>query len=118
VWRELERPENPRVETWPVQSLHGFGLLQHDRNKAHYADAEAKYERRPSVWIEPAESWGPGRVELLELPAEHEGHDNIGAYWVSDKPVEAGTGPRLRYRITFGDHLPSARQMAQVAENQ
>jgi glucans biosynthesis protein len=29
--------------------------------------------------------------------------DNIGAYWVSDKPVTAGSHLSMKYRLTFGD---------------
>ena len=35
---------------------------------ADYQDAEAQYERRPSLWVEPARM-GPGHVELVEIPS-------------------------------------------------
>lgn len=102
IWRPLRRPQVPRVSQWPTEELHGFGLIQRDRDIAHYQDNEALYHIRPSVWVTPEAEWGTGRVELLELPSEHEGGDNIGAYWVSDKPATAGGHRVLKYRITFG----------------
>ena len=36
----------------------------------------------PSAWVRPLGDWGPGRVELLQLPTPDETHDNVAAYWV------------------------------------
>ena len=44
-----------------------FSLLQRDRDPAHYRDHEAKYERRPSVRVEPVGDWGKGAVRLLPV---------------------------------------------------
>jgi glucans biosynthesis protein len=109
TWRSLQRPSKPQVSRWPMTNVAGFGLLQRDRDASHYRDAEAKYQDRPSVWITPAEEWKNGHIELLELPAPHEGMDNIGAYWVDDRPIDAGSHLSLRYRVTFGDE-PSQPQ--------
>jgi glucans biosynthesis protein len=103
TWRPLARPAKPRVTTWAVEDLRGFGLLQRDRERSHYQDNEAQYDRRPSLWVTPRDGWGPGRVELLELPSETEGGDNIGAYWVGNDAVGAGAEINLRYRVTCGD---------------
>lgn len=103
----LERPTKTVVRSFPVEQLHGFGLLQRDRDYAHYQDDEAHYDRRPSVWVAPDGDWGPGRIELLELPSEHEGGDNIGAYFVSDKPAAAHDYLKLKYRVVFGDAPPA-----------
>jgi glucans biosynthesis protein len=102
TWRPLRRPDAPRVTKWNVNELQGFGLLQRDRDFARYNDSEAKYDRRPSLWVTPAESWGSGRIELLELPSNHEGGDNIGAYWVSSEPISGPTHRVLKYRVEFG----------------
>jgi glucans biosynthesis protein len=109
TWRPLKRPKKPQVSRWPMSDLTGFGLLQRDRDADHYRDNEAKYHERPSLWVTPEGNWGPGHVELLELPAETEGMDNIGAYWVGDKAVAARSHLSLRYRLTFGDG-PGAQQ--------
>src|SRR5256885_12882954 len=41
------------------------------------SDLEARYELRPSAWIEPKGKWGAGRVELVQSPAPDETSDNI-----------------------------------------
>lgn len=33
----------------------------------------------------PVGNWGPGHVELVQIPSENESNDNIVAYWVSDQ---------------------------------
>ena len=103
IWRPLRRPERPCVSKWPLAGVAGFGLLQRDRDASHYDDKEAHYDRRPSIWVRPTSDWGPGHIELLELPTEHEGGDNIGAYWVSDEPVKSHGHRTLNYRVAFGD---------------
>ena len=109
VIRPLERPEKPKVSSWEVSQLQRFGLLQRDRDFAHYQDNEAHYDRRPSVWVVPEGDWGRGRVELLELPSDHEGGDNIGAYWVSEKPVRAHDHLELKYRVIFSEGPENVR---------
>jgi glucans biosynthesis protein len=116
TWRPLRRPKTPQVSRWPVEELHGFGLLQRDRLADHYRDSEAKYHERPSLWVTPSEDWGSGRVELLELPSEGEGMDNIGAYWVGSEPVTANSHRTLRYRIAFGDGPAGRKPEWQVTD--
>ncbi|MEJ7928761.1 glucan biosynthesis protein G [Ramlibacter sp. AN1015] len=82
LWRPLVHPRQVLVNTFQVQGLAGFGLMQRDRTFANYEDVEARYERRPSAWVRPLGDWGPGRVELVQLPTPDETHDNIVAYWV------------------------------------
>jgi len=117
TWRPLQRPTKPQVSRWPMANVAGFGLLQRDRDASHYRDAEAKYQERPSVWITPAEEWKDGHVELLELPAPHEGMDNIGAYWVDDRPIDAGSHRSLRYRITFADEVSQPQPEWRVVDS-
>lgn len=82
LWRPLQNPQRPVVNTFEVKKLAGFGLMQRDRAFSHYQDTEAHYERRPSAWVRPLGDWGPGHIELLQLPAPDETYDNIVAYWV------------------------------------
>ena len=42
--------------------------MQRDRRWSSYEDVEARYERRPSALGAPLHHWGPGRVELVQLP--------------------------------------------------
>ncbi|HZY19806.1 MAG TPA: glucan biosynthesis protein G [Ramlibacter sp.] len=82
LWRPLQNPGQVLVNTFAVDGLRGFGLMQRDRSFTSYEDTEARYERRPSAWVRPVGDWGPGRVELVQLPTPDETHDNIVAYWV------------------------------------
>lgn len=82
LFRPLKNPKNLAISVFEAQSVRGFGLLQRDRNFDSYQDLEAHYHQRPNLWIEPRGDWGPGRLELVEIPTPNEMHDNIVAYWV------------------------------------
>ena len=77
----------------------GFGVMQRDRDFAHYEDLEARYDLRPSVWVQPKGNWGAGRVELVQIPSPDETNDNIVAYWVTDAPPAPKAPLDLEYRL-------------------
>jgi periplasmic glucans biosynthesis protein len=54
---------------------------------------------RPSAWVEPVGSWGPGRVELFQLNTPDETNDNIVAYWVPAKLPAKGEPLDFAYRL-------------------
>lgn len=101
LWRPLVNPKRPLVSSFSLESLGGFGLMQRDRAYASYEDAEAQYERRPSAWIEPRGDWGPGRVELLQLPTPDETEDNVVAYWVPAHMPPPGRPLEFAYRLAW-----------------
>lgn len=101
LWRPLQNPKRTAVTSFAVAQLRGFGLMQRDRAFASYEDTEARYERRPSAWIRPLSDWGPGRVELVQLPTPDETHDNIVAYWVPAQLPPAGTPLDFSYEIAW-----------------
>ena len=101
IWRPLSQQGYPSLTHYDLQGNRGFGLLQRDRTPTHFLDDEAKYHQRPSIWIEPQSGWKSGAVELLELPAEHEGIDNIAAWWVPHEKVKVGEPLDLEYRVSF-----------------
>lgn len=106
TWRALSRPPYPSVTSIDVDELAGFGLIQRNTAFLHFDDHNAMYHLRPSVFVTPRGQWPPGRIELLEIPGEHEGIDNIGAYWVPDRIPEPGKSLHLSYEVGFfaGDH--------------
>ena len=61
-----------------------------------FQDDEQRFERRPSLWIEPLGDWGQGSVQLLEIPSDSEVNDNILAYWRPEAPMAAGSEVALR----------------------
>ena len=99
LWRPLQNPAKPTATSFAMDSLRGFGLMQRDRAFASYEDVEARYERRPSAWIRPLGDWGPGRVELLQLPTPDETHDNVVAYWVPAVLPAPGEPLEFAYEI-------------------
>lgn len=101
LWRALGQQNYPSLIQLKYDGMKGFGLLQRDTLPNHYLDDEARYDARPSVWIQPQSHWGPGRIELLEIPAPHEGIDNIAAWWVPEQPVLPGTPLEFSYRISY-----------------
>jgi glucans biosynthesis protein len=99
LWRPIENPRTLSVAGFQMEHPKGFGLLQRDRNFDHYQDLETRPDLRPSVWIVPHEEWGPGRVELVEIPNNSDGNDNVVTYWVPKRAPKPGEP--LRYLYTM-----------------
>ena len=106
LWRPLVNPRQPLASSFGVRRLEGFGLLQRDRRFASYEDSEAHYERRPSAWVTPLGDWGPGRVQLLQLPTPDETEDNIVAYWAPATLPAPGQPLDLAYRLQWQGDAP------------
>lgn len=100
VWRPLNNPAATQVSAFAGTPVR-FGLEQRERRPAAYADSEAKYERRPSVWIEPVGDWGEGEIRLLEIPTANEYADNIAAFWRPARPWIAGEVHTIAYRLRW-----------------
>lgn len=99
IWRPLLNPKHTLTTSFSMSELRGFGLMQRDREFDNYEDSEARYELRPSAWVEPVGSWGPGRVELMQLNTPDETNDNIVAYWVPEKLPVSGQPLNFSYRL-------------------
>jgi periplasmic glucans biosynthesis protein len=113
-WRPLHNPKRAFLTDFALTNLQRFGLLQRDREFANYEDPEAEYHRRPSAWVEPKGDWGPGRVRLMELPADKEYGDNIGAFWIPDAPAAPGQPAHFAYRLIFGFDPPPSQRPGRV----
>lgn len=98
LWRPLNNPSKVMTSAFIDEAPRGFGLMQRDRNFDHYLDG-VYYERRPSLWIEPTNSWGKGSVQLVEIPTNMEVHDNIVAMWVPEEKAKAGQHFEFRYKM-------------------
>ena len=107
IWRPLNNPRRLQTSHFIDQNPRGYGLIQRARTIGHFQDLEAAYERRPSAWVEPREGWGPGMVELFELPTEEEIHDNIVAFWHPRAPLSAGKAHTFSYGLAWGNDSPS-----------
>ena len=103
IWRPLANPNTVQISAFGDNNPQGFGLMQRTRDPERYADLEAHYENRPSLWITPEEDWGEGAVELIEIPADKEIYDNIVAYWRPTAPIAAGSEFSFSYKMAWGD---------------
>jgi glucans biosynthesis protein len=97
----LQQVDRITTELFPGKNPKGFGLLQRDRNPAHYRDGEAKYSRRPSVFVESLGEWNAGKVRLIQLPATNEYNDNVVAFWQPEKAPASGDEVDFRYRLRW-----------------
>ena len=100
LWRPLQNPPRLEVNRFMDHDPRGFGLIQRDRDFADYQDPAARFERRPSYWIEPLGRWGYGGVELVEIPASADIDYNVDAYWVPSAPVRAGQPLTFSYVLS------------------
>src|ERR1700730_6769799 len=111
IWRPLRNPAKPEVSAFLDRDLRGFGLLHRDRDFDHYQDLDLAYEMRPSYFVEPRESWGEGRIELVELPTEHETNDNIVASFVPKDAAEPGK------TVSYAYHIVASLNLTQLSPN-
>lgn len=107
IWRPLANPRELRVNRFIDENPRGFGLIQRQRDFAHYQDAGARYDLRPSYWVQPLGNWGKGGVELVEIPSDSEINDNIVAYWVPERAVTAGQSLSFAYLLTAYANAPT-----------
>ncbi len=91
LWRPLNNLLKMRHQRFVAKDIRGFGLLQRERDFASYQDLFNLYQMTPSVWVEPHGHWGEGEINLVELPTQYEGLDNIVAFWdpkVKPQPLQ------------------------------
>ncbi|MDP3737104.1 MAG: glucan biosynthesis protein [Hyphomonadaceae bacterium] len=115
IWRPLSNPGDVQISSFGGGAPQGFGLMQRRRDFAAYGDLEARYERRPSVWIEPAGNWGSGEVRLVELPTPTEYNDNIAVFWRPATPWKAGEAQRLAYTLRWNANGPDTANVAKIS---
>jgi periplasmic glucans biosynthesis protein len=106
LWRPLSNPRELRINRFMDQQPHGFGLIQRDRNFSDYQDPVARFQRRPSYWIQPLGDWGKGGAELVEIPSDESIHDNIALYWVPEQPITAGKELKFSYLLSAHGDSP------------
>jgi len=107
VWRPLANPKRLQFSAFAVENPKGFGLVQRTRQAADFQDLEARYDKRPTGWIEPIGNWGHGSIVLIEIPTDEEIHDNIVAFWRPAAPLEAGKPFTIAYRLSWPDDAPA-----------
>jgi glucans biosynthesis protein len=116
IWRPLVNPKRLLVTSFALSDPAGFGLMQRSRAFDRYQDLEARYDLRPSAWVEPKGAWGPGRVELVQIPVPDETNDNIVAYWVPDGQPKPGEPFAYSYRVLWQKDREARPPVAWVRE--
>lgn len=99
ILRPLTNPRELQVSAFADLGPRGFGLLQRKRKFKDYQDAEARYENRPSLWVDTIGDWSKGIVELVEIPSPQEINDNIVAFWRPNDPLKAKGEYLVNYRL-------------------
>ena len=113
LWRPLDNPPVSRHQIFHAPHIHGFGLLQRERNFDAYQDTFNFYQQVPSVWVEPLDDWGDGDLHLVELSAGYEGLDNIVAFWdPKNKPA-----PLTPFRFSYRLRWESGKADLKLSEN-
>ena len=114
IWRPLANPQSVQISSFVDENPQGFGLAQRERRFSDFADLEALYHKRPSLWISPGEDWGRGAITLVEIPTDKEIYDNIVAYWRPRDPLAAGSEHNFSYHMTWVDQIEAKKPVSQV----
>ena len=117
VWRPLTNPTELQVSVLAQDVPRGFGLMQRLRSFDAYADIEADYHLRPSVWVEPGKGWERGQLTLVEIPTTNEYNDNIVVFWRPGTPWKAGEGHSLSYTLHWGLQTPAIADVVPVKQS-
>jgi glucans biosynthesis protein len=117
LWRPLANPVALRHSNFEVGTPRGFGLAQRARELRDFEDLQAKYHRRPSLWIEPGDIWPAGKIELVEIPTRSEFNDNIVAYWRLGSVLPAGTQLDYSYDMRWAPRLPEDENLLRVRDS-
>ncbi|WP_431311135.1 glucan biosynthesis protein [Methylobacterium nigriterrae] len=115
LWRPLVNGrKGPQISAFRAEALNGFGLLQRERRFAAYLDVQARHEARPGLWVAQARperqasaeavagprGFGPGAVQLFEIPSREEYMDNVVAAFVPREAAAPGRALALDYTLT------------------
>jgi glucans biosynthesis protein len=116
LWRPLANPTDLQISVFGDTSPRGYGLMQSKRDFASYEDLEARYEKRPSLWVEPIGDAGEGAITLFEIPTKEEIHDNIVAFWRPKAVLKAKGEYGFTYRLHWCGPPPLPARLAMVTD--
>ncbi|MGE0373582.1 MAG: glucan biosynthesis protein [Gammaproteobacteria bacterium] len=116
IWRPLTNPRELQVSAFGDNGPRGFGLMQRKRALTDFEDLESRYEKRPSLWVEPIGDWSAGAVHLIEIPSDREVNDNIVAFWRPREPLRAKGEYLMSNRLHWCWAAPDAPKIAAVAQ--
>jgi periplasmic glucans biosynthesis protein len=114
IYRPLNNPTSLQHSSFMDENPKGFGLVQRERDPTGFMDDDQRFERRPSVWVEPLGEWGQGSVQLMEIPSDSEINDNAIAYWRPRKGLSAGGEASFNFRQAWCWQPPERPALATV----
>lgn len=117
LWRPIASRETLQISAFADQNPRGFGLLQRARVFDAFYDDDARWELRPSLWIEPIGDWGEGEVILIEIPSDSEFNDNIIAQWRPKAGLAEGASVSFAYRQFWCWSPPARPPLATVVNS-
>lgn len=101
TWQPLINPRRLSINSYEMPRIRGFGLMQRNHDFDAYQDIDDRYDLRPSVWVEPTNAWGAGKLELIQIPSPNETNENVIALWQPQTPPAVGQRYDYNYRMTF-----------------
>ena len=116
LWRPIANPRELQVSVFADTSPRGFGFMQRARKFEDYQDLEAHYEKRPALWVEPIGDWGPGAVQLVEIPSDKEVNDNVVGFWRPKDALKAKGEYLLNYRLHWCWAAPGGVKIGRVMQ--
>ena len=117
LWRPIASRETLQISAFADKNPHGFGLLQRARAFDAFYDDDARWELRPSLWIEPIGDWGEGEVVLIEIPSDSEFNDNVIAQWRPKGGLAEGASIAFAYRQFWCWSPPARPPLATVVNS-
>lgn len=115
TWRPLNNDSATSHQIFEANNIHGFGLMQRDRNFNSYEDLSRAYQNVPSVWVMPHGDWGDGDLHLVELSTESEAMGNVVAFWTPRKLPPALHPLRFGYTLFWTTNMDSTLSPNRVA---
>lgn len=116
LWRPLDNPLDLQFSAFGDTNPRGFGMMQRKRAFLDYQDLALDYQKRPSLFVEPVGAWGPGALDLIELPTVNEVNDNMVAFWRPRDKLAAGGEYALTYRMHWGWDGPLPTDLGRVVD--
>ena len=101
AWRPLEQEPFKQIYNLFDENPRGFGLVQRDRDYAHYQDPAMDYNLRPSAFVTPHGNWGKGAVQIIQLVTNNTNTDNVVLQWHPDRVPQEGERLDVSYTIDF-----------------
>ncbi|MBA2816619.1 glucan biosynthesis protein D [Candidatus Pantoea persica] len=114
IARPLNNPQKLQFNAYEDKNPRGFGLLQLNHDVKDYQDVIGRYDKRPSLWVEPVGKWGKGVINLMEIPTTRETLDNIVCFWQPAEPVKVGSELSFAYKLYWSGLPPVRRGLARV----